>query len=201
MARPRTETIDIATPQRVLDAAIIEFATHGFSSTTLADIATRAGLRRSSLLYHFDSKERLHGAVVERTFARLGEALSVPMTAGVPFAEALEALVRTYLTFLSTHPLEARIIAREMLEQEGPGQDLLRLTIAPLLAAVVAFVQTAGHGQLREGLPVAAAVQQVVMDGLMQSATGPLRELLWGLPSADRSWWLCKTLFLKDHPS
>lgn len=198
MARPRTETIDVATPTRILDAATAVFARDGSSRATLADIATLAGLRRPSLLYHFDSKEALYRAVVERTFARLGAALAVPMASGEPFVATLEALVRTYSEFLASHPLEAKLIARELLEDEGVGPEILRLQVAPLLSAVTTYIQQAGQEHLREGLPVQAAVMQVVMDGLMHAATGPLRQLLWGPTSADMRWQMCRALFLRE---
>jgi AcrR family transcriptional regulator len=199
MARPRLDSIDIATPQRLLDAAAAEFATHGFERATLADIASRAGIRRSSLLYHFESKEQLYGAVVTRTFELLGAVLEPPMLSTVPFEQQLEAMLRGYFEFATSRSLDTRLIVREMLEEQGPGVEIVRARIAPLLDRVVCFVERAGEGQLRSGLPVRAAVQQVVMDILMQAAmTDPLRELLWGPRSADRAWWLCRTLFLGE---
>jgi AcrR family transcriptional regulator len=200
MARPRLDSIDIATPQRVLDAAAAEFALHGFARATLADIAARAGIRRSSLLYHFESKEQLYSAVVTRTFGRLGEVLEPPMASPVPFEQQLEAMLRGYFVFATAHALDTRLIAREMMEEEGPGVEIVRACLVPLLDRVVCFVERAGQGQLREGLPVRAAIQQVVMDILMHAATaGPLREPLWGPRSADQAWWLCRTLFLGDR--
>lgn len=197
MARPRLDSIDIATPQRILDAAAAEFARHGFARATLADIASRAGIRRSSLLYHFESKEQLYAAVVSRTFELLGEVLEPPMASTVPFEQQLEAMLRGYFAFALTRSLDTRLIAREMMEEEGPGVEIVRARLAPVLDRVVLFVEKAGQGKLRSGLPVRAAVLQVVMDILMQAATAePLREPLWGPRSADQAWWLCRTLFL-----
>ena len=93
MARPRTDTTRIATPERILAAAELAFAAHG-SAASLSDIAARAGIRRPSLLYHFPSKEALYAAVVMRTFTRLGAELGAAMSQPGTFAARLEALTR-----------------------------------------------------------------------------------------------------------
>jgi AcrR family transcriptional regulator len=196
MGRPRANAADTATPERILDAAAAEFAEHGFARATLADIARRAGIRRPSLLYHFDSKERLYAAVVRAVFARLTEVLHEPMGLDRPFVARLEALVRAYATFLASHPQHARIVVREMLEDDGPGTVILREEVAPVLAGVVAFLEHAGAGVLRPGLPLRSAVMQVAADVLLQNASGAIGPTMWGERSADRTWALTSGLLL-----
>ena len=76
MGRPPASRFEIDTPTRILDAAEHAFAIAGLAGARLADIAGAAGIRRPSLLYHFSSKERLYGAVVERAFAVLTDTLT-----------------------------------------------------------------------------------------------------------------------------
>ena len=57
MARPRKDSVKIPTKTRILTAAEDQFGQYGYSSASLADIASRAGIRRASLLYHFASKD------------------------------------------------------------------------------------------------------------------------------------------------
>lgn len=52
--------------ERILDAAILAFGQSGFHTATLADIARACGISRPGLLHHFDSKEALLTAVLER---------------------------------------------------------------------------------------------------------------------------------------
>jgi AcrR family transcriptional regulator len=196
MGRPRASTVDVATPERILAAAAAEFAQHGFARATLADIARRAGIRRPSLLYHFASKDLLYAAVVRDVFARLTEVLLAPMRLHASFEARLEALVRAYAGFLGDHPQHARIVIREMLEDAGPGTTILREQIAPLLGSVVAFLEIAGAGVLREGLPLQAAVMQVASDMLLQHASGPVGHVMWGTSSPGRSWQLTEALLL-----
>jgi AcrR family transcriptional regulator len=51
---------------RILDAAEDLVAQQGFAATSVSQIAAASGLPASSLYWHFDSKEALLGAVVER---------------------------------------------------------------------------------------------------------------------------------------
>lgn len=197
MARPRSDTVQVATPERILEAAELAFADHGFARATLADIARRAGIRRPSLLYHFESKEKLYTAVVERTFDRLTALLAEGMDRPLPFQARLEVLARTFATFLMDHPWHARIVVRELMDGEGPGAIILRDRVAPLVDLVVTFLEREGRGLLRPDLPVRAAVLHISSDVLLQNAAGTLRGAMWGDVSPDRTWAVARILFLE----
>ena len=62
---------------RILAAALSEFANRGFDGTTTAEIARRAGVTQPLVHYHFDSKDALWYATVEEAFR----------TAAVSFAD------------------------------------------------------------------------------------------------------------------
>jgi AcrR family transcriptional regulator len=51
----------------IIDAALVEFATQGFTATKLDDVAVRAGIGKGTIYLYFDSKERLFEEVVRRT--------------------------------------------------------------------------------------------------------------------------------------
>jgi AcrR family transcriptional regulator len=51
----------------ILEAAAEEFASRGFASVRLEDVAARVGLLKGSLYYYFDAKEDLFYAVIERS--------------------------------------------------------------------------------------------------------------------------------------
>jgi hypothetical protein len=60
----------------------------------------------------------------------------------------------------------------------------------------VAFLEVAGVGVLRPGLPLQSAVMQVASDMLLQHASGALRPVMWGETSPGRSWTLTEALLL-----
>ena len=198
MGRPRTDPDRRATRDRLLSAATIVFADVGFARSRLADIAEAAGIRRSSLLYHFESKAALYAAVVARTFDGLTAELAGAMDRPGPFPDRVEAMVRRFEGYLHRHPHDARLVVRQMIASDGPGQVILVEAVGPLLALVVDFLEAHGADHLRPGLPLGAAVLQIASDALLQTAaTDPLRDALWGAADLDRSWGLARTLLLR----
>src|SRR5687767_687854 len=172
MGRPRTDPTVTATPDRILAAAEDEFAAAGFARARLADIAARAGISRPSLLYHFPTKEALYTEVVRRSFARLRDEFAAAMLAPVAFDWRVEGLVRALDGFLRREPRHARIVIRELLEDGGPGTEILELEIAPLLEVVIAFLVTEGQGRLRFGVDLRRAVLQIASEMFIRHASG-----------------------------
>lgn len=56
---------DTGTEARIVRAAYGIFLLYGYHGTKLEQIATRAGVSKSSIHYYFRSKEKLYGIVVE----------------------------------------------------------------------------------------------------------------------------------------
>lgn len=193
MGRPLASADALATPERLLDAAEQGFARMGFGATRLEDIAAAAGIRRPSLLYHYESKGSLYAAVVRRTFARLGAALMEAMARRVEFAERLDGVVDTYARFLAEHPAHAQILVRELLDAEGPGREILLDAVVPLLDVLERFVRVEGHGLVRPDLPVRAAILQCASGIVLRSAAGALQGPLWG--PVDHAGSLARVLF------
>jgi AcrR family transcriptional regulator len=63
MARIRGTTAE-QTRQRIIDAALELFTERAFAGTTLRDIAERLSLTKSSMYYHFSSKDALLDAIL-----------------------------------------------------------------------------------------------------------------------------------------
>lgn len=193
MGRPKSDSIDVATEERVLQAAEVEFGEAGFVAARLEDIASRAGITRPSLFYHFASKEQLYAEVVHRAFAGLRGALEAGFVAPLPFEERLDRTVLSYLDFLQAHPQLAAILLREVIGGPGPGRELVLSDVVPLIDLVERFVIEEGAGRLRERLHVRGAIMMVIASPLVQVAAGPLREPLWG--PVDRTLDLTRQLF------
>lgn len=52
--------------QEILDAAFIEFSESAYNGTTMERIAARAGLSKAGIYAHFDNKEEIFEALMER---------------------------------------------------------------------------------------------------------------------------------------
>ncbi len=64
------------TAERILDAAEALFAERGFAGTTMRDVAEAVGIRTPSLYNHFESKDELYAAVLERGIRPVVELLA-----------------------------------------------------------------------------------------------------------------------------
>ncbi|WP_242676532.1 TetR/AcrR family transcriptional regulator [Rhodococcus sp. ABRD24] len=79
---------------RILDAARFVFAERGFDATTTRDIAHSVGLTQGSLYHHFDSREAILVAILERFSTRMREAHDEIASVGGTPLETVDALIR-----------------------------------------------------------------------------------------------------------
>ncbi|MFD1659493.1 ScbR family autoregulator-binding transcription factor [Streptomyces caeni] len=64
------------TLERLLASAAEQFATHGFTKATLANVSQAAGVTKGALFFHFPTKDELADAVQLRSLELLEEAVS-----------------------------------------------------------------------------------------------------------------------------
>jgi AcrR family transcriptional regulator len=64
-----------STSERILDAALVSFATRGYEASSLDALAQGLEIRKQTILYWFPSKEVLLEAVIDRSAIELSAAL------------------------------------------------------------------------------------------------------------------------------
>lgn len=147
MAQPAA--VEIASRDKILDAAESLFARRGFAGIGLREVAEVAGLGKSSLFHHFQSKAELYAAVVGRILdlfeARLTQALAVGGSPAERFDRWLDALIDTF----AEQPTSARLLLRSLFEDDdltGASEEEQHAdrTLKRILAALA--------GLLREGM-------------------------------------------------
>lgn len=106
---------------RILTAALEEFANRGFDGTTTAEIARRAGVTQPLVHYHFDSKEALWRAAIERALSGAVAAYGGVLAelADLEPIDQMKVLVRRFVHFSAANPELGRIISYEGV-QGGP---------------------------------------------------------------------------------
>ena len=100
------------TRDRIVAAALVEFADHGFDGAGTRAIAERAGVAQPLVHYHFGSKDDLWRAAVDRCFEDLDRHLEPVALESVPL-EALRTMLRCFVTFAAATPQLNRIVAQE----------------------------------------------------------------------------------------
>jgi TetR/AcrR family transcriptional regulator len=113
----RRRSNGLRTRADIVAVAERHFAEHGFRETRLGDIAADVGIRRTSISYHFSSKQELYAAVLETVFAGWAEALPRRGAAG----QRLEAAMASWIDFVAQRPTAARLILRESMNAQ-PGK-------------------------------------------------------------------------------
>jgi len=102
-----------ATRQRILDAALTEFAQNGLAGARVDEIAARSGANKRMLYAHFGSKEELWLTVLERAYAaKRAEEREVEVADLTP-QEAMARLVRFNLRYTAAHPEFVALLNQE----------------------------------------------------------------------------------------
>lgn len=95
---PRTkkqfEEIRSQSQAQLITTALSLFASKGFTSTSVADIARQAGVSKGLMYNYFPSKEKLLLAIIGQALKELGETMEKAVGIADP-AKRLEALIRS----------------------------------------------------------------------------------------------------------
>ena len=139
MARPRKRAKG-DTRGRILKAAIVEFATHGYDAAGVDRIARRARVNKALIYYYFANKRGLYHEIIQSSLkglvALLGEIVDGFGSADAKLARYIDTLVEQ----LDHHSHLPRIMLRELADG-GRHLDVETLrqmvTLPPLLSRLV----------------------------------------------------------------
>lgn len=97
---------DPGVKERVLRAAIHEFAATGFHRTSLRSVSARAGTNKPMVYYHFQSKDGLYFAAAQRLLEETAAHLREALAEGPSALSRLRRYAEVYLdAFLVSRPL------------------------------------------------------------------------------------------------
>jgi AcrR family transcriptional regulator len=141
--RPQQRSLD--TRDRLVEAALEAFATHGFDGATTRDIAQRAGVALAALPYHFTTKEALWRAAADRIFGLLGDTFRNRLVGleGVDLPTRMRLILRDFVRFQAAHPELHRFMIQEGMRTSPRLEWLVETHIRPIYDFVRAMIVAA----------------------------------------------------------
>jgi AcrR family transcriptional regulator len=153
-----------ATRERILEAAMAEFAAYGIAGARVDRIARASAANKNSIYRYFDSKEQLFTAVLQRHLERVYT--EVPFT-----PEDLPGFAVRFFDFAMSHPDLMRLMAWSGLERSAATPPALTESMHGKLAALAAAQM---RGTSERALPPAFLFTVITAIASAWSAVNPV---------------------------
>ena len=114
------------TRTQILEAAQSLFQDLGYQGTSLADIAARVGIGRTTLYEYFSDKEDLVVSLVELELPKLLHRLVEAMDLTAPYADQIAELAKGMVEFVGTDPTLGIILHRDIPKLSREAQVRVR---------------------------------------------------------------------------
>jgi AcrR family transcriptional regulator len=136
-----TEGSGISTKDLILEVAGRRFAEQGYANTSLNEIADEVGIRRPSLLYHYNSKDALRRAVLLESFAGWMDLVDQAIGGPRQGWDQVERMLRAAFQFFEDRPDFVRLVRWEALEGGPFLRDELNVMLKPMFERGAAFLE------------------------------------------------------------
>jgi TetR/AcrR family transcriptional regulator len=167
--------LDTEKQQRIVDAAVEEFAGKGFARASMNVVVGRAGISKGAIFKYFQSKSGLFAFIYRIALNQVKDHLRAVRneSAAAPFFQRLESVMRAGVEFIRRHPGLARIYYHIRFTGDAPSskeilQELQRESLKFLEALIEEAME---RGEVRRDLDpqVAAFMLECIMDRFLQA--------------------------------
>lgn len=123
--RPRNLELASQRCEEILPIATQIFASRGYASTDVQEIADRLGIAKGTVYHYFPSKEQLFLAAVDRGMAGLSKAINASVhnendncgdSSGVDAIKQIARAIRAFLKYFDENPDMVELIVQERAE-------------------------------------------------------------------------------------
>ena len=189
--RKRAPRNAVATSERILQAAIQEFAENGYMGARIDAIAKRADANMRMLYHYFGNKSGLYLKVLENVF---GDIRQQELMLNLQDAAPLEAITKlfefTYAHFAS-NPLFVRILTGENLANARHLHEsaLVPSLSSPLLTEIRKVLERGEReGVFKRGLDPLQLYVSIVSLSYFHISNGPTLSWIFSADLQDASW-------------
>jgi AcrR family transcriptional regulator len=154
--------LDEVKKNKILDAAVDEFALHGFRQASVNRMVERIGIAKGSLFQYFGSKEGLFTVIFDYAveLVRLSLRQVKKETAGEDFFKRIKESMLAGIRFIMRHPRIYRIYLKMIFQEDFPLRTEFLQQVHLFSAEYLRPVVEAGiaRGELRADIDVEMAV-------------------------------------------
>ncbi len=131
---------------QILKAATRLLAARGFDGTTLQAVADEVGIRKPSVLHHFESKEALRAGVLDDILGHWGRRVPQLLRTATERKSPFVEIMRELTGFFLEDPDRARLLIREALDRPAEFRAIFVAHVHPWIAM---FARGVREGQQR----------------------------------------------------
>lgn len=176
--------------ERVLDAALAEFADQGYQAASLNRLVAQAGIAKGSLYQYFPNKEGIFRHIFQFALKQVRRTLTTVKeeTLEENFFVRLEKSLLAGVRFLREHPRVFSLYIKIQFDKNMPFRDeflaAVRRHAAEYFASLVRRAKS--RGELRPGVPEPAVLflLDALFDRFLQAAAVPALDVTLGLHQA-----------------
>ena len=147
------DKMESSTKNRILDEALVMFAENGYRGTNLRDLAAQLGLSKSALYKHYDSKEAIWNALLDKMeayyAARFGSMSNLPPTPRS--SEELVALTMRLIGFTIRDP-QIQLTRKLLLTEQFHDARVCKLATKHFLEGTANIYGKVFEGMMEKGL-------------------------------------------------